>query len=109
MLRASSPKFGVVALIAGIKDLSIDVGVAGAHSIMAATDAAVLRDDIELVDARAQLVAELGEAAAARTFAVAGNFEMMNRLLDALGVGPMGPATKLAEDLGVEIPTHFAN
>ncbi|NOX29518.1 MAG: hypothetical protein GXP35_05650 [Actinobacteria bacterium] len=109
MLRASSPKFGVVAQLAGIKDLSVDVGVIGARFIMAAADAAVLRDDIELVDARAQLVAELGEAAAARTFAVAGNFEMMNRLLDALGVGPMGPTAKLAEELGIEVPTHFAN
>ena len=109
MLRVSSPKFGAVAQLAGIKDLSIDVGVAGSRSIMAAADAAVLRDDMELVDARAQLVTELGEAAAARTFAVAGNFEMMNRLLDALGVGPMGPSAKLAEDLGVEIPSHFAN
>ena len=109
MLRGSSPHFGPAANIAGIGKVSIDVGVSHSAELIAATDAAVLRDELELSDARTQLVEAVGEAAAVKTFAVAGNFEMMNRLLDALGVGPMGPAVALAGELGVEIPNHFAN
>ncbi len=109
MLRASSPHFGAPANLAGIGNAAIDVGVRHSAELLAATDAAVLRDELELPDARAQLVEAVGEAAAVKAFAVAGNFEMMNRLLDALGVGPMGPAVNLAGELGVEIPNHFAN
>lgn len=67
------------------------------------TDAAVLRDPYERDLALPALVAAAGEPAAARAAAVAGNFEMMNRLLDGIGVGPGGMAS-IAGELGVTYP-----
>lgn len=84
------------------------MGTRNARELIAATDAAVLRDPDEIAAARTALVAALGKDRAIRTFATAGNFEMMNRLLDGLGVGPAEVFRPLAEEIGVAIPTHFA-
>ena len=83
--------------------------MAHAAVLLAATDAAVLRDADEIEPARDDLVAAMGDAAARRAFATAGNFQMMNRLLDGLGVGPHERFHSMAPLLGVEIPTHFAS
>ena len=56
--------------------------------LSALTEAAVLRDSDEMERARVQAIGVLGVGATARAIQVAGNFEMMNRLLDAVGVGP---------------------
>ena len=69
----------------------------------------MLRDTDEIEPARTELVTALGEPAAIRAFATAGNFQMMNRLLDGLGVGPHQRFHSLAPELDVEIPDHFAS
>jgi hypothetical protein len=46
---------------------------------------------LELTDAREHLVAAIGEAAAVRAAITVGNFEMMNRIVDATGV-PVPPS-----------------
>jgi len=109
MLRASATNFGVDANLRALTDAGIDLGVTGARELLAAADATVLRDTDEIEVARAELVAAVGEPGAIRAFATAGNFEMMNRLLDALGVGPLKGVLPLADEIGVVVPDHFAN
>ena len=69
----------------------------------------MLRDADEIETARVDLVQAIGEPAAVRAFATAGNFQMMNRLLDGLGVGPHERFHSLAPELDVVIPDHFAS
>lgn len=68
----------------------------------------MLGDHHEIDEARANLVRVAGTAAAVRAFATAGNFQMMNRLLDGLGVGPHERFLPLAAEIGVTVPDHFA-
>jgi hypothetical protein len=107
MLRASSSKQGRTVQLAGFLNAAIDVGVVAASQLMAATDAAVLFDAAEIDVARDNLVAAVGHAAAIRTFAVAGNFQMMNRLLDATGARVNPSLSPIADEIGVEIPAHL--
>jgi len=109
MLRASAPNFDVEPNLRALSDAGVDLGVAGSRELLGAVDAAVLRDSDEIESARAELVAALGEPATVRAFATAGNFEMMNRLLDALGVGPHKGVLPLAAEIGVVVPDHFAS
>lgn len=107
MLRASSDHLGQALELRGVADLGVDSKVSAAAEIMAAVDAAVLRDHYEIDDARSALVDRIGEPAAVRVFAIAGNFEMMNRLLDAIGA-PVGKGvTGLADEMGLTIPDHL--
>ena len=70
-------------------------------------DAAVLGDAHELPPARAALSAVSGPDVVRTAAAVTANFQMMNRLLDAIG-GPVDPVfVGLAADLGVEVPTRL--
>lgn len=97
MLRASSKARNLDTDLGAIADPTRASGVPHGAELLAATDAAVLRDGLELADARDALVSAIGETAAVRAFAVAGNFEMMNRLLDGQGVMP-DPATRSIGD-----------
>ena len=106
MLRASANAHSITVELRSISDPTVDSGLPGGPALLAATDAAVLRDDLELADARHALVAELGVPAAVRTFAVAGNFEMMNRLLDGQGVMPGADLHPIGLDIGRPFVTH---
>lgn len=89
MLRASADQTDRTADTAGVADDDVDPGVPGGRELVAFTNAllgADRHDDAALLDARRALVATVGPAGAARAATVAGNFEMMNRLLDAAGV-----------------------
>jgi len=108
MLRASAPNFDAEPNLRALTDAGVDLGVAGSRELLGAVDASVLRDNDEIETARTELVATVGEPAAVRAFATAGNFEMMNRLLDALGVGPHKGVLPLADEIGVVVPDHFA-
>lgn len=101
MLRASAGAQSLTVDLDGITSPFIDSGVGGGPELLAFTDAIVLRDDHELAGAREQLVGRLGPAAAMRAAAVAGNFEMMNRLLDAAGVPVADSARATAHKLGL--------
>ena len=66
----------------------------------------MLGDDLELPTARSELREASGPGFVLGAAAVAANFQMMNRLLDAIG-GPVDPKLfELAAELGVELPAH---
>lgn len=104
MLRASAQTTDLALNLEGIRDPTIDSGVPAGHALLALTDAAVLRDGAERDIAFAELVEEASEPAAVRAAAVAGNFEMMNRLLDGIGVGAPSGSGEIAAELGITLP-----
>lgn len=107
MLRASAEKTQRAVDICGIVDLSVDLRLTAGPELLAFTDAAVLRDDDEIGEARTALGAVVGDAGVVRAAAVAGNFEMMNRLLDAIGTKVHPSALSLADHLGLIVPDHL--
>ncbi|MDH3293879.1 MAG: hypothetical protein OER95_06110 [Acidimicrobiia bacterium] len=90
-----------------IVDPSVDSGLAAGGELLAFTDAAIDQDAGSMAEARRRLVETAGEEAALRAAAVAGNFQMMNRLLDAIGVRVRRSSMKLAEELGLSVPDHL--
>lgn len=83
-----------------MQDPELDAG----SELRALTDAAVLRDPDERDTALEALVVVAGEAAAMRAAATAGNFEMMNRLLEGNGVGPTRALAAIAPEISVTWP-----
>ena len=82
-------------------------GVEGSDEILALVDAVVMRDNAEYPDARVRAELRLGRNAADRVAMVAANFQMMNRLLDAIGA-PVSPRLfPLAEEMGLTVPDHL--
>ncbi|NND74571.1 MAG: hypothetical protein HKN44_06150 [Ilumatobacter sp.] len=107
MLRASAEANDETIDLRGVGDVSVDSGVRHGHVLGAVVEAAVLRDADEMDIARERAVQALGSAGAVRAIAVTANFEMMNRLLDAVGIGP--PASRLAigDAIGIPLPSRF--
>lgn len=103
MLRASVRRSGRPVDLTAIADVTRDPLLPAGRELRDLTDAAVLRDPYERDVALPALVRAAGEPAALRAAAVAGNFEMMNRLLDGIGVSP-GDMASIAGDLGVTYP-----
>ncbi len=66
---------------------------------------------LEIPDAEAELLARTArnivDAGVIRAAACAGNFEMMNRLLDAIGVPVSDAGITLADGLGLVVPLHL--
>jgi hypothetical protein len=91
----------------GISSAAIDSGVRSGAHLSALTDAAVLRDEEEMSIARDAAVEAIGAPATMRALAVAGNFEMMNRLLDAIGVGPSAQMAPIGDQIGVPLPDRW--
>ena len=108
MLRASIATFDLSLSTAPIASGVGDTGVPASAEILAFVDALILRDVDEFASARAALEAQVGSAAADRVAMVAGNFEMMNRALDAVGAPVDGGYATLASEMGLEIPDHLA-
>ena len=107
MLRASAHASDVEIEMKGVGHVAVDSLVRGDTVLGALTDAAVLRDVDEMPIARSRAVEQLGEATTMRAVAVAGNFEMMNRLLDAIGVGPPKGMQGIGDEIGVPLPARF--
>ena len=107
MLRASADANDETIDMRGVGHVTVESGVPGDAELTALTDATILRDPDELAVARARAIAELGEAATIRTIAVAANFEMMNRLLDATGVGPTTSMRPIGDLIDVALPSRF--
>lgn len=105
MLRASSQATGARFDLRGVVDPTVDPLVPAGPELVAFTDAAVLHDVHEIDAARDALVAAAGTEAAARAATVAGNFSMMNRLLDGIGVGPHPSMLPIGDELGVHPPS----
>ena len=78
------------------------------REILRFVDAAVLADRQELSPARAELLEIAGPGVVSTVAGVSANFEMMNRILDAVGV-PVGGeiALEIGAELDLEIPSHL--
>ena len=104
MLRWSVSTAGSDLDLTGIADPMIDPLVPAGRALLALTDAIVLRDEAERDAALDELVPLVGTAGAVRAAAVVGNFEMMNRNLDGMGIGPSTASAAIAQDLGMPWP-----
>ena len=107
MLRVSAERTGRSHNLRAVVDPMSDSELPAGFELAAFTDAAVLRDRHEMAAARRSLMSAAGEAAVLRAAAVAGNFQMMNRLLDAIGVRVDRRRMKLADELGLTVPDHL--
>ena len=85
MLRASADAAAVSLDLTAIGDSSKDPGREDAKALLAFTDALINRTD-GLDAARERVVEVLGHDAVVPASGSAGNFEMMNRVLDAAGI-----------------------
>jgi hypothetical protein len=108
MLRASIPTsdrddFAPRAITAGVGDAGVEAGA----ELIAFTDAVVLHDPFEYPRAHQDVQRAVGPTATDRAAMVAGNFSMMNRVLDAVGAPVDRRSAVTAEALGVEIPAHL--
>ncbi len=94
--------------ISAVVNSALDSGVPLGREILAYVDAAVLADRQELPPARAELFEKAGAAVVTAVASVSANFEMMNRILDAVGV-PIGGeiALEISSELDLEIPAHL--
>ena len=105
MLRASSDRLGHSPDLRGLVDLGASCSLPLAAELLAFTDATVLRDDHELESARAALDAVGSTAIVTRAAAVAGNFDMMNRLVDAAGIPYDTQYLGVTAELGIKSPS----
>ena len=108
MLRASAEATGEPVDMRGVGLVAVDSGVPGDGALSALTDATVLRDVDEIGAARERCIDALGPVTTTRAAAVAANFEMMNRLLDAVGVGPTRQMLPTGDEIGVPLPARLA-
>ena len=100
MLRASAAAFGADFDLHVVGDASVDPQRTDVETLMAFTDALVRRTS-GLEDARIGLANELGPHAIAPAAAAAGNFEMMNRIVDGVGVAVSRSLSAIGPELGV--------
>ncbi len=107
MLRVSSNRTGRPVELRSIVDSVTHPILPRGPQLLAFADAAVLRDVDEMPVARAAVFASAGPAGVVRAAGCAGNFEMMNRLLDAIGVTVNAPGMTLADGLGLDVPMHL--
>ena len=85
MLRASAAASAIDLDLTSIGNPSAKPGREDAEVLLEFTDALINRTD-QLDAARARLVEVLGSEAVVPASGSAGNFEMMNRILDAAGI-----------------------
>lgn len=78
-----------------------NVGVEADHEIVAFTDALIDRNEDALFHNRRRLADAVSPVSAAKVAAVVGNFQMMNRILDATGVPTPPSVAALAKEIGV--------
>ncbi|MEM8923885.1 MAG: hypothetical protein AAGD35_10315 [Actinomycetota bacterium] len=102
MLRASTEATGLEFDATAIADPQRPIGLpAGAETVRFAR--ALVRRTDDLDAARNALVESIGAEGAAGVAAVAGNFEMMNRVLDATGVPIPAEMAATLEPAGLAI------
>ena len=92
MLRASADAASVVLNLRAIGDPTQGSGRDDADALLAFTSALVQRMD-DLDEQRLQLIDVLGADAVVPASGSAGNFEMMNRILDGAGI-PVPESTR---------------
>lgn len=102
MLRASVEATGSPIDLAAVTDPLRDPLLPAATELRCLIDAVVLRDSYERDLALNSLIDAVGPDGAIRAAATIGNFEMMNRLLDGIGVGPTRRSAQIAPALGIQ-------
>mgnify|MGYP003538313951 CR=1 FL=1 len=107
MLRASAAQTNRSVSLKAVTDLSIDSQLKWGRELLAFTDAAVTRDAQTMALARESLVLVGGLGAVVRAAGCVGTFQMMNRLMDTLGVRVDASRLALAAELGITVPTHL--
>jgi hypothetical protein len=97
MLRWSAQETGRNVDVGAIVDTSVDLGIAGGSDLVALGDAAVGN----AIDAGPveRLAESIGVSAAVRAAAVAGAFELYNRVVDAAGL----PVGRVARQRGADV------
>jgi alkylhydroperoxidase family enzyme len=101
MLRASAHATGQPIDLRAVTDRARNALLRDGTALLGFVTA-LIRDHTNLDDERAALSAAGGPSAVVRAAAVAGNFQMMNRLVDATGV-PIGASLRaIATDLGLD-------
>ncbi len=107
MLRVSARKTDRQAELRSIVNRSVDSQLPSGGELLDFVDAAIARDTVQMTSARARLVEAAGQEATIRAATVCGNFQMMNRLLDAIGVRTSKAGMMLADELGLTVPEHL--
>ena len=107
MLRVSARKTNRDLDLRGLVDPDHDSLLPHGAELLTFTNAVIERDRQAMAHARQVLLESAGEAATVRAAAVAGNFQMMNRLLDAIGVRVGRAGMTLAGELGLKVPSHL--
>jgi hypothetical protein len=108
MLRVSARKTGQEVDVTALVDPTVNSLIPFGAELLAFVDAVIGEGrDEPISTARTILLDTAGEAATIRAAAVAGNFQMMNRILDAIGVGVRRSGMKLAAELGLLVPQHL--
>ena len=95
MLRWSSQETQTPLDLAGIADPSVDPLIPGSRHLVDFVGA-VVDGSGDITAARQAVAAAVGEAGAVRAALVMGNFEMMNRLADGVGI-PVGRSRMASE------------
>ncbi|MCP3854442.1 MAG: hypothetical protein GY745_09660 [Actinomycetia bacterium] len=107
MLRASAKKTNRPINLLSIVDAGVDPQLEWGRPLLEFTDALVLRDTDELPVARQRLLDVAGEPATVRAAGCAGNFQLMNRALDAV-LAPVNPVfAPIGQELGITVPAHL--
>ncbi len=96
MLRASAQQTGRQVELSAIAHPDRDSLLPAGHQLLEFVTA-LIRGGDDLPRARACLLEMAGGAGVVRAAAVSGNFQMMNRLVDATGV-PIGQTSRLIAD-----------
>ena len=91
MLRESSESFGYEVELRAVTDRSFDSGIPGGEVLLDFADATLTGVE-SLPAARRAVVDELGAESMVEAAGVIGNFAMMNRIADAVGM-PMSTRT----------------
>ena len=101
MLRASALASGSSVNLHAIGDPRIELGISAGNSLLLFTDALI--NDNGLSDARDRLISEVGEVGAVRAALTVGNFQMMNRIVDATGVPVPATMREVILAVGLDI------
>lgn len=100
MLRASALASGSSVDLRAIGDPRIELGIPAGRSLLLFADALINGNGLS--DARDQLVAAVGETGAVRAALTVGNFEMMNRVVDATGVPVPAAMREVLREVGLD-------
>ncbi|MDX2381743.1 MAG: hypothetical protein QNM02_18540 [Acidimicrobiia bacterium] len=105
MLRVSGQHLGRTPELGALSNSVPDPMTPAGPELLALTDAVVSADGDGAAQAAERLTEVLGEPSTVRAIAVAANFQMMNRMLDAIGVD-YGGNEQIAAAIGVPFTTR---